>query len=94
MARLELTNIDDRLYEALQLRAMQDNRSVSEEAEIILRESLAMAKPSRNAKEADEAFMGLLGSWQDHRTADEIIADIRSSRRTGERFGDGTRVFD
>ncbi len=36
MATVELANIDDRLYEALQARAARDNRSVSQEVVAIV----------------------------------------------------------
>ena len=60
MATVDLTNIDDRLYEALLARAAKDNRSVSEEVETILREHLV--EPPQDARKANEAFMELVGS--------------------------------
>jgi len=92
MATVELTNIDDRLYEALVTRAAKDNRSVSEEVETILRESLFL--PKHDPWAATEAMLKLVGSWQDERTAEEIIADIRASRRSGRRFNVDPSVFD
>ena len=81
MAMLQATNIDDRLYDALQARAASDNRSISQELELILREFLA--RPHCDTKEATEALLALAGSWKDERTAEEIIADLRTSRLLG-----------
>lgn len=83
MATVELTNLDEQMYAALIARAAQENRSVVQEAEILLRESLA--KPTRNPRKATEAVLEVAGSWQDNRTAEEIIADIRDSRCSQDR---------
>jgi plasmid stability protein len=80
MATVEPTNLDDRLYDALVARAAQENRSVREEVEAILQESLATPSSSpQDVKAANLAFMELVGSWQDSRTAEEIVVDINSS---------------
>lgn len=92
MATVELNNLDDQMYAALVARAAQDNRSVGQEAELLLRESLA--KPSPTPKNATEAVLEIAGSWQDSRTAEEIIADIRDSRRSGNRSAGLDDVFD
>ena len=92
MATVELANIDERLYNALLARAAKDNRSVSEEVETILREHLV--ESPQDARKANEAFMELVGSWQDDRTAAEIVSDIRASRRSELRFKVDPRVFD
>jgi plasmid stability protein len=81
MATVELTNIDEQMYAALVARATQEHRSVGQEAEMLLRESLAT--PSRSPRKATEAVLEVAGSWQDSRTAEEIIADIRASRCSG-----------
>jgi plasmid stability protein len=92
MATVQLANIDDQLYEALVVRAAQENRSVSQEVVAIVREHLIPT--SRDAEEANKAFMELVGTWQDSRTAEEIIEDIRSSRQPGNRFNVDAHVFD
>jgi plasmid stability protein len=92
MATVELTNLDEQMYAALLARAAQENRSVGQEAERLLRESLA--KPSPTPRKATEAVLEVAGSWQDSRTAEEIIADIRNSRRSGNRSTGLDDVFD
>jgi hypothetical protein len=92
MATVELTNLDEQMYAALLARATQENRSVGQEAEILLRESLT--KPSRTPRKATEAVLEIAGSWQDSRTAEEIIADIRDSRRSKNRSTGLDDVFD
>ena len=92
MASLELTNFDEQMYAALVARAAQENRSVGQEAEILLRESLA--KPSQTPRKATEAVLEIAGSWQDSRSAEEIIADIRDSRCSKDRSTGLDDVFD
>jgi plasmid stability protein len=91
VATIELTNIDDHVYRALQARAAIDNRSISQEVEAILREFLA--KRPYDPRKAAEAALELAGSWEDDRTAEEIIADIRNSRRSGHRESGLSDVF-
>ena len=77
MAVLQVRNMDDRLYEALGRRAAMENRSISQQViEIIQR---YLSAPSQ-FKCADDAVLELAGTWEDERSADEIIADIRNSR--------------
>jgi plasmid stability protein len=92
MATVELTNIDEGLYEALLMRAAKDNCSISQEVVAIVQKCLA--QPPQDARKANEAFMELAGSWQESRTAEEIVADIRSSRQSGHRFDVDPHVFD
>lgn len=92
MATLQVKGIDDRLYEALRARAKLDNRSISQEVMAIVQEHLA--RPSQDARKTNEAFMELVGSWRDDRSAEEITADIRASRQSGHRFRINPRVFD
>ena len=82
MASVELTNIDEEVYAALSRAQTRENRSIDQEAEMLLRESLA--RPSASPRKATEAVLDIAGSWQDSRTAEEIIADIRSSRCSGD----------
>jgi plasmid stability protein len=92
MATVELTNLDEQMYAALLARAAQENRTVGQEAEFLLRESLA--KPSRTPRTATEAVLEIAGSWRDSRTAEEIIADIRDSRCSKDRSTGLADVFD
>jgi plasmid stability protein len=91
MATLQVKGMDDGLYRALGARAALDNRSISQEVVSIIREFLS--RPGRDPREATRALLELSGSWQDERSAQQIAADLRKSRRTGRRFGKGRDVF-
>jgi plasmid stability protein len=83
MPTVKLTNLDEQTYAALVLRAAQHARTVSEEVVSLLRDFLGEARPVKTPQEATEAILKLAGSWEDTRTAEEIIADIRASRCSG-----------
>jgi plasmid stability protein len=92
MATIEMTNVDEQVYAALALRAAQDNRTVAQEAEAILRQFLG--KPVKDPEAATEAVLAIAGTWEDSRTAEEIIADIYASRHSGTRSTRFDDVFD
>jgi len=73
-----LKNIDEKLYQSLQLLAKQERRSISQEVVFILENYLSKRQIFENI--ATDEFLNLAGSWDDERTAEEIIADIRQSR--------------
>ncbi len=79
MATLQVRAMDDRLYEALGRRAVMDNRSISQEVVMIVKEYLS--GPNAGHKRKTESFLELAGAWQDERSAEEIISDIGKSRK-------------
>ena len=78
MANLQVRAIDNGLYKALGKRAEMDNRSISQEVVMIIKEYLK--KPASSGRSATDAFLELAGTWEDSRSADEIIKSIRKSR--------------
>ena len=78
MAILQVRNMDDRLYEGLKRRATVDNRSVSQQVITIIQRYLSASASFDVCP--DDAVLSLAGSWQDERTTDEIVADVRKSR--------------
>jgi hypothetical protein len=59
---------------ALGRRAVMDNRSISQEVVMIVKEYLSGS--TGNHKRKSESFLELAGTWQDERSAEEIILDI------------------
>jgi len=83
MAILQVRNMDDRLYEGLKRRATMDNRSVSQQViEIVQR---YLSSPVAFDTCPDDAVLSLAGSWQDKRSAEEIITDTRKNRTKNSR---------
>lgn len=91
MANLQVRSIDEQLYKALGQRAAMENRSISQEVVTILQAYLSRPE-NIDALQANRAFLGLCGSWQDERDAAEISEDLRLARRHGGRFS-GQELF-
>jgi len=92
MAILQVRDIDDRLYDFLKRSAKLRNRSISQEVITIIQDYLnSMQSGSANA--TDE-FVALSGAWNDEKSAEEIIADIRKARTGSTRFGGRNGIFD
>jgi plasmid stability protein len=89
VANLQVKDIDDKLYDALKFLAKLEHRSISQEVIKIIEEYLQNNSQFENS--TDE-FLKLAGSWNDDRSADEIVDDIRTNRSGGGRFKDG--IFD
>ena len=92
MANLQVKDIDDRLYESIRVLATNEKRSISQEVVYILQKYLS--KPKEFDENPTDEFLNLAGSWKDERDAEEIIEEIRSSRRNSERFGRKNELFD
>lgn len=92
MANLQVRDIDDRLYESLRERATREKRSISQEVILILEKYLS--RPNAYDVNSTDEFLSLFGAWVDDRDADEIIDDIRSSRRNSARFTGQSNVLD
>lgn len=85
MAVLQVRNMDDDLYETLGRRAAMENRSISQEVITIIQSYLSTPG---NFQCADDAVINLAGTWDDERSAEEIVVDIRKNRAT-RRFQPG-----
>ena len=92
MAILQVRDIDDRLYTSLKELAQSENRSLSQEVISILEKYLS--NPAVFKNNPTREFLALSGSWADERTADDIVADIKKSKRNSKRFGVEHVVFD
>ncbi len=83
MATLQVRSMDDQLYEALGRMAAREQRSISQQVIAILKEHLS--QPVRHTS-ATEDFLLLCSTWKDERTAEEIVQEIRGSRKSLHRF--------
>jgi plasmid stability protein len=90
MAHLQVKDIEDSLYEALRSLAKRENRSISQEVITILKKYLS--NPSFVDRSITGEFLELSGSWEDKRSAAEIINDILKHRYNTSRFKNG--IFD
>lgn len=91
MAILQVRDVDDRLYSSLKTLAKAENRSISQEVISILEKYLSNPTKYNNST---KEFLSLSGAWDDDRTADEIITDIKSNRIKSRRFNTKNVIFD
>lgn len=91
MAILQVRDIDSRLYEALRSLAAQEKRSISQQVVYILEKFLA--NPQSLEKNPTDEFLKLAGSWEDQRSAEDIVADIKKHRRNSQRFSKKNDLF-
>ena len=92
MANLQVRDMDDQLYESLRQLANNEKRSISQEVIYILEQFIS--NPLFARKNPTDEFLKFSGSWEDDRTADEIIVDIKNGRENSKRFGYADELFD
>ncbi len=89
MANLQIKGIDERLYQQLKQLAADENRSVSQQVLFLIRNHMAQKRRTYNSETAAQSLLALAGSWEDTRTAEQIVQDIKSARRSSRKFTDG-----
>jgi hypothetical protein len=92
MAILQVRDLEERLYSSLKTLAKLENRSISQEVITILEKYLS--NPMLYKTNSTKEFLALSGSWDDERTADEIINDIKKNRKKSRRFEADNVIFD
>jgi hypothetical protein len=93
MSNLQVKGIDDGLYAQIKALAVSENRSVSQQILYLVRCYLANKKQFEQAKMPVEILLDLSGSWQDSRSAGEIVVGIKDARNNSSRFTENSDVF-
>ena len=89
MANLQIKNIDERLYLQIKRMAGDENRSVSQQVLFLIRNHLSKMGRVHVGKNAAQALLDLAGSWEDPRTAEEIISDLKAARKKSRKLSRG-----
>jgi len=92
MANLQIKGMDDDLYGEIKDMAKDEHRSVSQQILYITKLFLSKRKAIEQLKTPAEVLLGLDGSWNDERPAEEIIAEIRAARKSSIRLSEGLDV--
>jgi hypothetical protein len=93
MSNLQIKGIDEKLYEQLKQLAADENRSVSQQVLFLIRNHLAQKRRRLESETAAQTLLELKGSWEDSRSAEQIVEDIKSARRSSRKFSEGFDVF-
>ena len=89
MANLQIKNIDEDLYEEIKRAASAENRSVSQQVLTLIRDYLAKRNQVSKLKTPARVLLELSGTWEDERSAEEIVQDIKKSRRNSKKLSGG-----
>ena len=89
MANLQIKGIDDDLYDEIKALATAENRSISQQVLYLVKHWLSRQKQIQTTKSSAEILLELSGSWQDIKSADDIIAEIKESRRNSDKLSRG-----
>ncbi|GFP35516.1 hypothetical protein HKBW3S43_01307 [Candidatus Hakubella thermalkaliphila] len=74
-----IVELPDELHEELKKAAVIDHRTLKDIVTGLIVSYLSHSKHGGNGRKAEKT--GFCGSWEDERTAEEIVADIRAERR-------------
>ena len=89
MSNLQIKGIDEALYARIKEMANEENRSLSQQILYLAKEYLAKRKKIRTAKPPAQVLLELSGSWADDRKAEEIIKELKKSRRNSQKLVKG-----
>ena len=89
MANLQIKGMDDRLYDTIKKLAASENRSVSQEILFLVKEHLAKRKQTASVRTPAQVLLDLSGSWADDKSADVIIAEVKTARKNSRKLSKG-----
>lgn len=89
MANLQIKGIDDRLYEEIKKLAAEENRSVSQQTLILIKDYLAKRQRVRALETPAQVLLNLSGSWEDDQDSEAIIAKIKKARKNSKKLKEG-----
>jgi len=89
MANLQIKGMDDDLYAQIKRLATAENRSISQQIVYLTKEYLSKKRNIQSAKTPARTLLDLSGSWDDDRTSEDIINEIKSARHRKERLKEG-----
>ena len=89
MANLQIKGIDDSLYDQIKKLAKSENRSISQQVLYLIKSYLSKKELIQRIKTPAQILLELSGSWEDDRTPDEIVSDIRRSRKISKKLSRG-----
>lgn len=89
MANLQIKGIDDALYMQVKELAISENRSISQQVLFLLKTYIANKKQFENTKSPAQKMLSLAGSWDDARTAEELVDQIKTARKNSTKLTEG-----
>ena len=81
MRTIRITGIDNDLYEEIKKLASEGNRPVTQQVLFMIKDYLAKRNQVSKLKSPPQILLELSGTWEDERTAEEIVQGLKKSRR-------------
>ncbi len=89
MANLQIKGIEDALYAQIKDLAASENRSVSQQVLFLIKTYLAKKEHMQTTKTPAKILLELSGSWEDVRTPEEIVTQIKKARKNSKKLTTG-----
>ena len=89
MANLQIKGIDKDFYARLKEVSSAENRSVSQQVLFLIKNYLVKKSQIQNAKTPAQVLLELSGSWQDSRSSEQIIKELKKSRKSSKKLVEG-----
>jgi len=81
MANLQIKGMSDDFYAQIKVLAGSENRSISQQILFMTKGYMLKKQQVQAMKMPAQVLLELSGAWEDGRTAEEIIADLKQSRK-------------
>ena len=89
MANLQIKGMDDELYASLKDLAASENRSISQQVLFLLKLYLGRKHQFQKIKTPAQVLLELAGSWEDVRSSENIIKDLKNDRINSQKLSKG-----
>ena len=89
MANLQIKGMDDDLYAQLKSLAASENRSISQQVLFLLKLYLARKHQLQRTRTPAQVLLELSGSWEDDRTAEKIVTELKAGRKSSRKLRKG-----
>ncbi len=89
MANLQIKGIDDDLYNDIKKLATAQNRSVSQQTLMLIKQYLSKQHQIEKTRSSVQVLLDLSGSWDDERSAEEIVKDFKKDRKNSKKLDMG-----
>ena len=89
MANLQIKGMDDELYTSLKALAASENRSISQQVFFMIKRYLGRKHQFQKIKTPAQVLLELSGSWEDVRSSENIIKDLKSNRKNSQKLSRG-----
>ena len=89
MANLQIKGMDDELYASLKDLAASENRSISQQVLFILKLYLGRRHQVQKIKTPARVLLELAGSWEDGRSSENIIKELKNDRKKSQKLSEG-----